>query len=239
MYFHICSISVHNVVRNTVLDPWQHPKMRLFRFRLHWISKEKSSEDVTNRAGYEVNQPVKHGVQGRHSRCANATNTWIFFYTRNVIGNINHARTYQCNPSNIWEYGQRRSKSTKQSHFPQYFSNPHLQNNSHSSSLPPHPPPVSRRGNGFCITNSRGWQFMLPKKNKLRPYLALLRLNCKKIKPLEASYKPIFFVLRSKSKNHSPPDSSKLDSQRTMITKTGYSSGQLSKETTQLGTYAC
>jgi len=80
---------------------------------------------------------------------------------------------------------------------------------------------------------------MLPKKNKLRPYLALLRLNCKKIKPLEASYKPIFFVLRSKSKNHSPPDSSKLDSQRTMITKTGYSSGQLSKETTQLGTYAC
>ena len=59
---------------------------------------------------------------------------------------------------------------------------------------------------------------MLPKKNKLRPYLALLRLNCKKIKPfqkgtgsgtykkasqkgvaLEASYKPIFFVLRSKS----------------------------------------
>ena len=99
---------------------------------------------------------------------------------------------------------------------------------------------------------------MLPKKNKLRPYLALLRLNCKKIKPfqkgtgsgtykkasqkgvaLEASYKPIFFVLRSKSQNHSPPDSSKLDSQRTMTTKTGYSSGQLSKETTQLGTYAC
>jgi len=127
-------------------------------------------------------------------------------------GRIWSKPAYQCNPSNIWEYGQRRSKSTKQSHFPQYFSNPRLQNNSHSSSLPPHPPPVSRRGNGFCITNSRGWQFMLPKKNKLRPYLALLRLNCKKIKPfqkgtgsgtykkasqmgvaLEASYKPIFF----------------------------------------------